>query len=89
MAGKYPEDEVAASAAILFRATVTADELRFGTVPDSSVEFTGDADARSSSGSVRTGVPDEARSGTTYRDVHIDYAIAAKLAQRERPGPPE
>jgi hypothetical protein len=89
MAGEYPEDDVAASPAILFRATVTADELRFGTVPDSSVEFTGDADARSSSGSVRAGVPDEARPGTTYRDVRIDYAIAAKLAPPDRPAPPD
>ncbi|OLT18574.1 hypothetical protein BJF79_48100 [Actinomadura sp. CNU-125] len=80
MAGRYPDDDVAASAAILFRATIKADELRFDVVPDSSVEFTGDADARSSSGSVREGVPDEATSGTTYRDVRIDYAIAAKLA---------
>ncbi|MFD0906116.1 hypothetical protein [Actinomadura sediminis] len=80
MAGEHPDGEVAASAAILFRATIKADELRFDVVPDSSVVFTGDADARSSSGSVREGVPDEAVPRTTYRGVRIDYAIAAKLA---------
>ncbi|QFG25328.1 hypothetical protein [Actinomadura sp. WMMB 499] len=85
MAGRYPEDGIAASAAILFRATIKADELRFDVVPGSSVEFTGDADAGSSSGSVREGVPDEAEPKTTYRDVRVDYAIAAKLAPPDRP----
>ncbi|MBG6092225.1 hypothetical protein [Actinomadura viridis] len=81
MAGEHPGPELRASAEILFTATVKADELRFHEVPESSVEFSGDADGSSTSGSVRTNLPDEVETNVTYRDVRIDYAIAAKLAE--------
>ncbi|MGW5410805.1 hypothetical protein [Actinomadura geliboluensis] len=74
-----PDAEVRRTADILFTASIKADELRFEVVPESSVEFSGDASAESSSGSSRTNVPDEAEAHVTYRDVQIDYAIAAKL----------
>lgn len=67
------------SAEILFRATVKADELRFHTVPETSVEFSGDAGDSSASGSVRVNLPRRVVENTTYLDVRIDYAIAAKL----------
>jgi hypothetical protein len=79
MTGDYPGPSRRRSADILFTATVRADELRFLRAPGESVEFTGDADDESSSGSVRTNLPDEVAVHTTYRDVHIDYAITAKL----------
>ncbi|HZB33458.1 MAG TPA: hypothetical protein VE465_25090 [Streptosporangiaceae bacterium] len=80
MSGEYPEPSRRRSADILFTATVRADELRFLTAPEESVEFTGDAADASTSGSVRTNLPDEVAVQITYRDVHVDYAIAAKLA---------
>ncbi|XRQ12108.1 hypothetical protein ACN3XK_14800, partial [Actinomadura welshii] len=66
------------TADILFSATVKAAELRIETAPGSRVEFTADADEESASGSTRSGLPDRVRESTTYRDVQIDYAIAAK-----------
>lgn len=64
---------------IHFSAEIKADELRFNTAPESSVVFTGDAAADSTSGSTRTNLPDEVEENVTYRDVHIHYAIEAKL----------
>jgi hypothetical protein len=79
VAGEYPGPARRRSAEILFMATVRADELRFRTAPESSVEFTGDAAAESGSGSMRVNLPEEVAVHTTYRDVRVDYAIAAKL----------
>ena len=80
MSGEYPGPSRRESAEIVFTASVRADELRFLTAPEESVEFTGGADDdESTSGSVRTNLPDEVAAHTTYRDVHVDYAIAAKL----------
>lgn len=76
---EFPDAELRRTADILFTAKVKADELRFATTPGNSVEFTGDADDRSTSGSIRTNLPDEVEENVTYRDVHIHYAIAAKL----------
>jgi hypothetical protein len=84
MSGEYPWPSHRRSAEILFTATVRADELRFLATPEESVEFTGDADDESTSGSVRTNLPDEVAAHTTYRDVHVDYAIAAKLRDTVR-----
>jgi hypothetical protein len=78
--GEYPDQELQGSADILFRATIKADELRFHAAPETRVEFSGDADARSTSGSVRTHLPDRVATKTSYRDITIDYAIAAKLS---------
>jgi len=64
---------------ILFAAEVKADELRFDAVPENSVEFTGDAADESTSGSVRTNLPDEVEENVTYRDVRVHYTIEAKL----------
>jgi hypothetical protein len=82
MTGDYPGPAHRRSAEIVFTATVRATELRFRSVPTESVEFTDDAAAESTSGSVRTNLPDEVTAHTTYRDIQVDYAIAAKLATR-------
>ena len=80
MAGEYPGPARRRSAEIVFMAKVKADELRFLAVPEESVEFTGDAAEESTSGSVRTNLPDAVTTHVTYRDVRIDYAIVSKLA---------
>ncbi|MCP9949890.1 MULTISPECIES: hypothetical protein [Actinomadura] len=74
---EFPDDELRRTADILFTAKVKADELRFETAPENSVEFTEEADA--ASGSRRTNLPDRVEENVTYRNVEVDYAIAAKL----------
>jgi hypothetical protein len=54
-------------------ATVKAKRLRFGRVPDSAVEFEGDADAQSHSVSERENIPDEVEAQTTYRDLAVRW----------------
>jgi hypothetical protein len=78
--GEYPGPSRRRTAEIVFMARVTAGELRFLTAPDEAVEFTGETGDESASGSVRTNLPDEVAVNTTYRDIQVDYAIAAKLA---------
>ncbi|MEU8124679.1 hypothetical protein AB0C21_38715 [Spirillospora sp. NPDC049024] len=82
-AGDFPNAELRRTAAILFTARVKADELRFEAVPDVSVEFTEGSSDESTSGSVRTNLPDKAKKQTTYRNIQIDYAIAAELPDLE------
>ncbi|RKS76523.1 hypothetical protein BZB76_1879 [Actinomadura pelletieri DSM 43383] len=77
--GKRPDAELRRTADILFTARVKADEIRFDVASGTSVEFTGDTDDESTSGSDRTNLPDNVKEGTVYRDVQIDYAIAARL----------
>ncbi|WP_067458537.1 hypothetical protein [Actinomadura macra] len=86
MSREYPGRDTRKSADILIEAHVKADELRFDAVPDTSVEFTGDAGDESASGSARKNLPDEVAEHVTYRDVQIDYAIAAKLTVDEAEG---
>lgn len=74
---RRPDPETRRTADILFTARVKADELRFETAPENRVEFTEDADG--ASGSRRTNLPDRVEEHVTYRDVEIDYAIAARL----------
>ncbi|WP_131741759.1 hypothetical protein [Actinomadura roseirufa] len=80
MSREFPEKDVRESADILIEAHIKADELRFERAPESSVEFTGDADDASASGSTRRNLPDKVQENVTYYDVEIDYAIAARLA---------
>ena len=77
--GGYPGQGVQEAAEILFTATVNAEVLRLRAVPKTSVEFSGDAADSSNSGSIRSNLPDRVVENTIYRDVRIDYAIAAKL----------
>ncbi|MEV0660770.1 hypothetical protein ACIBI3_11615 [Actinomadura luteofluorescens] len=81
--GDLPDADLQRSADILFTARVKADELRFEVVPDVSVTFTEGSSDESTSGSARTNLPDKARAQTTYQDIQIDYAIAAKLTDLE------
>ncbi|GAA0504494.1 hypothetical protein GCM10011581_45750 [Saccharopolyspora subtropica] len=67
---------------ISFHATVRARRLRFHTEPRTRVEFFGTAEHESSSD--RTNLPERVRPGTTYRDVRVDYRLAAALADPDR-----
>lgn len=81
MSSGYPGPGRRECADIMFSARIEAAELYFHTAPDSSVEFPGDSDETSTSGSRRTNLPDRVTEGVAYRDVRIDYAIAARLAE--------
>ncbi|MFI0480342.1 hypothetical protein [Actinomadura sp. 9N215] len=74
-----PDASLRETADILFTAKVKADELRFDIAPESSVVFRKDVDDDSTSGSDRTNLPDKVQENTTYRDIEVHYAIAAKL----------
>jgi hypothetical protein len=76
MGGKPQRPE---PADISFTARVHADELRFGEIPETSIEFTGFPDYESASGSDRTNLPEHVEQDVTYRDVRVDYRLAAKL----------
>ncbi|NDU72747.1 hypothetical protein GWI34_08905 [Actinomadura sp. DSM 109109] len=78
--GDLPDADVRRTADILFTARVKADELRFDVVPDVTVTFTEGSSDESGSGSDRTNLPDKVRPHTTYANIQIDYAIAAKLS---------
>ncbi|MEV0232077.1 hypothetical protein [Nonomuraea sp. NPDC050786] len=68
------------SADIELTATVQADELRFGEVPRTRVDFTGGPDRKSGSGSDRTNLPDRVEKNVTYRRVQVDYALVSTLS---------
>ena len=68
------------NADISFTAAVGARELRFHDVPETRVEFSGSPGHESASGSDRRGLPQRVRPAVTYRDVQIDYRLAAKLS---------
>ncbi|MGH3655147.1 MAG: hypothetical protein ACRDUA_00670 [Micromonosporaceae bacterium] len=58
---------------------MTAHELRFTDVPEVTVEFPGDTRKESASGSTRVNLPYGVTEGTTYRRVHVDYALASRI----------
>ena len=64
---------------ITFAAQVTAEKLRFGEVPQTRVEFTGSPGHESASGDDRFNLPGRVKAAVTYRNVHVDYRLAAKL----------
>ncbi|MDR0358187.1 MAG: hypothetical protein LBJ87_01795 [bacterium] len=68
------------NADISFTAQVKARELRFRDAPETRVEFSGSPGHESGSGSDRRNLPQPVRPGVTYRDVQVDYRLAAKLS---------
>ncbi|MFB4313745.1 hypothetical protein [Actinomadura sp. 21ATH] len=63
-------------------ASVRADELVFHEEPEVDVAHAAEPAGESASGSTRTNLPDRVRAGTVYRDVHVDFRVAAKLRER-------
>lgn len=82
-----PDDSghLAESADIVFTATVRADELRFRQTPETEVTFTGEPGERSTSCSTRRNLPDRVTGGATYRNIEVDYVLAAKLVAAATP----
>jgi hypothetical protein len=60
-------------------AEVGARELRFHEAPETRVEFSGSPGHESASGSDRRNLPQRVRPAVTYRDVQVDYRLAATL----------
>jgi len=68
------------SADIELVAWVEADHLRFDVQPETQVRFFGEPGHESTSASDRTNLPENVRSGRTYRNVRVDYRLASRLA---------
>jgi hypothetical protein len=68
------------NADISFTAEVGARELRFHDAPETRVEFSGSPGHEPASGSDRRNLPQRVRPAVTYRDVQVDYRVAAKLS---------
>ena len=67
------------SADITVTARVRARQLRFRELPQSSTEFTGAPGNESASGSDRVNLPEQVEKDVCYRDVQVDYWLAAAL----------
>jgi hypothetical protein len=63
-------------------ARVKAKRLRFKEVPETEVEFSGEPEPDSESGSERKNLPEEVEPDKTYRDVEVRWRAAARIARR-------
>ncbi|MFI0357045.1 hypothetical protein [Actinomadura sp. 9N407] len=75
--GQKPERPERADVEIT--ATARADELVFREAPEVDAAHRAEPEGESAAGSTRTNLPDQVRAGTTYRDVRIDFRVAAEL----------
>jgi hypothetical protein len=75
------------TADITFTATVSAEQVRFDEVPETSVTFTAAPQRESASGSDRVNLPERVKAAVTYRDVQVDYRLASRLVYRPEAGP--
>jgi hypothetical protein len=80
--GSRPEHP--GSADITLTTDVSASELRFRNVPQTRVRFAGSPDYDCASGSDRTNLSEPVKVGVTYRDVVVNYRLAAKLKAPRR-----
>ena len=67
------------NADITITARVRARWLRFAEVPQTKTEFTGTPGHESASGSNRANLPERVEKDITYRQVRVDYWLAATL----------
>ena len=72
---------------IIVTARVRAQWLRFCEVPQTNTEFTGTPGHESASGSDRENLPEHVEKEITYRQVRVDYWLAAALRSRLEAGP--
>jgi hypothetical protein len=75
-------DVKAADVAII--ANVTAEELRFDVVPNSTVEFSGKPRSETIWHADRFNLPDKIEPGVTYRNIGIRLKITSSLADIDR-----
>lgn len=75
-------DVKAADVAII--ANVTAEELRFDVVPNSTVEFPGKPQSETIWHADRFNLPDKIEPGVTYRNIGIRLKITSRLADIDR-----
>jgi hypothetical protein len=64
---------------------VRADELRFGTVPETKVSFEGEPAERSSSKAERENLPDEVEAGVTYRNIEVRWRARSRIVHPSDP----
>jgi hypothetical protein len=64
-------------------ATVKSRELRFEEVPETRTRFWGSPERESVSGTERENLPDEVKSGVTYRNSSVRIRIASELTGGE------
>ncbi|MGP4097482.1 hypothetical protein [Nonomuraea sp. KM90] len=72
-----PDVEISASA--------TARELRFRTPPEVTVRAEAEPAGECAWGGDRTNLPERVEAGVTYRDIRIDFRVAARLTGHEEP----
>ena len=65
--------------------SVRADELRFGSVPETKVWFEGEPAERSSSRTERDNLPEEVEPGVTYRDVGVRWRARSRIVHPSDP----
>lgn len=73
---RAPDIELSASA--------RADEIVFEEVPETGVEFTGEAIAESRSGSNRENLPEKLEPGEVWRNIRIDWGAAAWVEEPDQ-----
>ncbi|WP_047870850.1 hypothetical protein [Nocardiopsis sp. RV163] len=61
-------------------ASVSADELTFGEVPEVRSRTRGEPRQEGACGSERSGLPHGVRSGAVYTDIRVDYRLASRLS---------
>jgi hypothetical protein len=64
---------------------VRAQELRFGTVPETKVSFEGEPAERSSTKTERENLPEEVEPGVTYRDVKVRWQARSRILHPSDP----
>jgi Flp pilus assembly protein CpaB len=72
------------TADLAITAHVTARELRFETVPDVNVEFTGQPKRETEWDAVRENLPRPVQPGVTYRDIGVRLKIVSVFADIDR-----
>jgi hypothetical protein len=65
--------------------SVRADELRFGSVPETKVSFEGEPAERSSSKTERENLPDEVEAGVTYRNIEVRWRARSRIVHPSDP----
>ncbi len=79
MARKKKDIDRIADPDIEFEAVVKSKRLRFEEVPDTEVEFHGEPDHESVSGTERHNLPEKVEPGVTYRNSWVRYRLASRI----------